>query len=61
MIIAVIAVPLVIVAGLAVFRGKSAGEHPPGESDATRARTQQEFADAERYQEEWREAERKRR
>ena len=55
----VIAVPLVVIAFLAVRRSKRAGEHPPDEDEATRARTEQEFAAAEAYQEQWREEERK--
>jgi uncharacterized membrane protein len=55
----VIAVPLVVIAFFAMRRTKQAGEHPPGEDAATRARTEQEFAAAEAYQEEWREEERK--
>jgi uncharacterized membrane protein len=55
----VIAVPLVVIAFFAMRRTKQAGEHPPGEDEATRARTEQEFAAAEAYQEEWREEERK--
>ena len=53
----VIAVPLVIMAFLAVRRSKAAGEHPADETDAVRARTEAEFAAAEAYQEEWREEE----
>jgi uncharacterized membrane protein len=55
----VIAVPLIVIAFFAMRRTKQAGEHPPGEDAATRARTEQEFAAAEAYQEEWREEERK--
>lgn len=53
----VIAVPLLVFAFLAVRRSKAAGEHPANESDAVRARTEEEFAAAEAYQEQWREEE----
>jgi uncharacterized membrane protein len=53
----VIAVPLLVLAFLAVRRSKAAGEHPEDETDAVRARTEEEFAAAEAYQEEWREEE----
>jgi len=55
----VIAVPLLVFAFLAVRRSKATGEHPVNESDADRARTEDEFAAAEAYQEEWREEEKK--
>jgi hypothetical protein len=50
-----LAVPLVVLGFLATRRSRAAGEHRAGESDADRLRTQQEFEDAERYQEQWRE------
>jgi hypothetical protein len=50
-----VAVPL-LVAGFVVMRRRTtAGEHPAAESDADRRRTEQEFEEAERYQEQWRE------
>jgi hypothetical protein len=55
-ILAVVAVPLVIIAALTVRRSKAAGEHPPTEDAAAQARIEQEFEEAERYQEEWRAA-----
>jgi hypothetical protein len=55
-VLTLVAVPLVIVAALAVRRGKAAGEHPPTEDAEARARTEREFEEAERYEEEWREA-----
>lgn len=58
-IIAVIAVPLLIFAYRAATRSKEAGEHPVHETDQDAARTEQEFAEAEAYQEEWREEEKK--
>lgn len=54
-IIAAVAVPLVVIAFLAMRRSTEAGEHTPGESDADRRRTEKEFEEAERYQEQWRE------
>jgi hypothetical protein len=58
-ILAVVAVPLLVVAFRAANRTKAAGEHPVTEDAATIARTEQEFADAEAYQEQWREEEKK--
>jgi hypothetical protein len=54
-IVAVIAIPLLVIAFAAMRRTKNEGEHPAGETDADRRRTEQEFAQAERYQEQWRE------
>ncbi len=54
-IVAVIAIPLLVIAFAAMRRTKSAGEHPADETAADRRRTEQEFAEAERYQEQWRE------
>jgi uncharacterized membrane protein len=54
-IIAVVAVPLVVIAFVASRRRTYAGEHPVGEDDRTRALTEQEFAEAEAYEAEWRE------
>ena len=59
LIFVVVAVPLVVIAFVAVRRSAKTGEHPPTETDADRLRTEQEFEESERYQEEWREAERK--
>jgi hypothetical protein len=57
-IIALVAVPLVAVA--ASRRRTVAGEHPPSEDAQTRARTEQEFAEAEAYEEKWREKDKER-
>mgnify|MGYP003502774473 CR=1 FL=1 len=54
-----IALPLLVVAFLAVRRSKASGEHPVPEDDATRQRIEDEFAAAEAYQEQWREEEKK--
>ncbi len=56
-IIAAIAIPLLVIAFLAVRRSTTAGEHPANETDADRLRTEQEFDEAERYQAELRERE----
>jgi hypothetical protein len=55
----VIAVPLVVIGFFVVRRSKATGEHPPGETPEQQARIEAEFAEAEAYQEEWREEERK--
>jgi hypothetical protein len=54
-IMALVAVPLVVIAFAATRRRTAAGEHPASEDAQTRARTEQEFADAEAYEAEWRE------
>jgi len=58
-IIAAVAIPLVVIAFLTARRSTKAGEHPVNETDADRLRTEQEFAEAERYQAEWREEQHK--
>ena len=55
----VVAIPLLVVAFRIARRDKAVGEHPVPEDDATKQRTEQEFADAEAYQEQWREEEKK--
>jgi hypothetical protein len=59
-ILVVVAIPLLVMAVLAMRRSKQAGEHPPNETEADRARTEQEFAEAERYQDALREQEHER-
>ena len=54
-IIAVVAVPLVVIGFVASRRRTAAGEHPAGETARERARTEQEFAEAEAYEAKWRE------
>jgi flagellar basal body-associated protein FliL len=54
-ILAVVAVPLVVVAFAATRRRTNAAEHPAREDAQARARTEQEFAEAEAYEAEWRE------
>ena len=51
----VVLVPLLIFAFVAARRRTVAGEHPAGETAADRAELEKEFADAEAYQEKWRE------
>ena len=58
-IIVVVAIPLLVVAFRTAGRSKATGEHPVPENDRIQQRTEQEFADAEAYQEQWREEEKK--
>ena len=48
-----VAVAFLIVGGGALSRNRRV-EHPAGETDADRERTEQEFEAADRYQEQWR-------
>ena len=50
----------VLVVGFATRRRTSAGEHPATEDAESRARTEQEFAEAEAYEAKWREEDEKR-
>jgi len=59
-IFAVVIVPLVVVGFAAARRRTAAGEHPATEDAQERARTEQEFADAEAFEAEWREKDRER-
>ena len=54
-ILAVVAVPLVIVAFVGTRRKTVAGEHPASEDARARTRTEQEFAEAEDYEAKWHE------
>ena len=60
LIFALVVVPLVVVAFVAARRRTVAGEHPAGEDAQARARTEQEFAEAEAYEAKWREEDRAR-
>ena len=60
LIFAVVVVPLVVVAFVVARRNTAAGEHTALEDDAARARTEQEFADAEAYEAKWHEADKER-
>ena len=59
-VIAVVVVPLVIVGFLATRRSTVTSEHPASEDAVARARTEQEFAEAEAYEAEWREEDKER-
>jgi len=59
-IIALVAVPLVVVGFMASRRRTVAGEHPASEDAQERARTEQEFAEAEAYEAKWREEDKER-
>lgn len=54
-ILAVVAVPLVVIGFASTRRRVAAGEHPVTEDAAARERTEREFADAEAFEEQWRE------
>ena len=60
LIFAVVVVPLVVVGFVASRRRKLAGEHPASEDAEERARTEQEFAEAEAYEAKWRERDKER-
>jgi hypothetical protein len=53
LIFALVVVPLVVVAFVASRRRTAAGEHPANEDAEAKARTEQEFADAEAYEAKW--------
>ena len=55
LIVALVVVPLVVVAFVAARRRTVAAEHPASEDAQARARTEQEFAEAEAYEAKWRE------
>ena len=59
-IIAVIAVPLVVIAFMAMRRNTAASEFPAGTDADERARTEQEFAEAEAYEAKWHEEDKER-
>ena len=59
-IIALVAVPLVVVGFMASRRRTVAGERPASEDAQARARTEQEFAEAEAYEAKWREQDKER-
>jgi hypothetical protein len=51
----VVAVPLVVMGFASVRRRTAVAEHRATEDAAARARTEREFAQAEAYEEQWRE------
>ena len=53
LIFALVVVPLVVVAFVASRRRTAAGEHPANEDAEAKARTEQEFAEAEAYEAKW--------
>lgn len=55
LILAVVAVPLVVVAFVSMRRRTAVAEHAATEDAEARARTEREFAEAEAYEERWRE------
>ena len=55
LIFAVVAVPLVVVGFLSIRRRNEVSDHPATEDAAARGRTEREFAEAEAYEEQWRE------
>ena len=59
-IIALVAIPLVVIAFVATRRRTAAGEHPASEDAQARAETENEFAQAEAYEAKWHEEDKKR-
>jgi hypothetical protein len=57
---ALVAVPLVVIAFVASRRRTAASEHPASEDAEARARTEREFAEAEAYEAKWREEDKER-
>jgi hypothetical protein len=57
---AVVVVPLLVVGFAATRRKSVASEHPATEDAQARARTEQEFAEAEAFEAKWREEDMKR-
>jgi hypothetical protein len=59
-ILAVVAVPLLVAGFAASRRRTAAGEHPGNEDAQRRAETEREFAEAEAYEEKWRDEDKQR-
>jgi hypothetical protein len=59
-IVAVVVVPLVVIAFVVTRRNTVVGERPANADEAAAKRTEQEFADAEAYEAEWHEADKER-
>ncbi len=57
---AVVAVPLVIIAFMTVRRNTAASELPASDDAGSRALTEQEFAEAEAYEAKWHEEDKER-
>ncbi|HEX6680029.1 MAG TPA: hypothetical protein VF063_05230 [Gaiellaceae bacterium] len=60
LIFALVAVPLVVVGFVAARRRTVAGERPASDDTQETALTDQEFAEAEAYEEKWREEDKER-
>ena len=60
LIFALVVVPLVVIGFVVTRRRTAAGEHPVDEDAQERARTEQEFAEAEEYDAKWREEDKER-
>jgi hypothetical protein len=60
LVLALVAVPLVVLAFAATRRRRAAGEHPASEDSEARTRTEEEFAEAEAYEAKWREEDKER-
>ena len=60
LIFAVVVIPLVVIAFVATRRRTAAGESTASQDPQARALTEQEFADAEAYDAEWREQDKER-
>jgi hypothetical protein len=60
LIVGLIIVPLLFFAFASSRRRTAAYEHPAGEDAQSKAELEQEFADAEAYQEKWREEDKER-
>jgi hypothetical protein len=59
-IVALVVVPLVVMAFLVVRRNTAAGERTDTDDDAARERTEQAFASAEAYEAKWHETDKER-
>jgi hypothetical protein len=60
LIVALVVVPLMVAAFVAVRRRTVVAEHPASEDGQARAQMEQEFEEAEAYQAKWREEDRPR-
>jgi len=60
LILGLVAVPLIVLAFVVSRRKTAAGEQPAKDDEQARARTEQEFAEAEAYEAKWREEDEKR-
>ena len=59
-ILAVVAVPVLVIGFAATRKRTAAAEHPVGETAQRRAETEREFAEAEAYEAEWRDEDKRR-